>query len=43
MISSDLLFTGFESLTFNVYDNKGNLIYTEQAQDGSMIEMHVLM
>ena len=30
------LFTGFESLTFNVYDNKGNLIYTEQAQDGSI-------
>ena len=30
------LFTGFESLTFNVYDNKGNLIYTEDAQDGSI-------
>jgi hypothetical protein len=30
------LFTGFESLTFNVYDNRGNLIYTEQAQDGSI-------
>ena len=30
------LFTGFESLTFNVYDNKGNLIYTEEAQDGSI-------
>ena len=30
------LFTGFESLTFNIYDNKGNLIYTEQAQDGSV-------
>ncbi|MFL2598628.1 MAG: PKD domain-containing protein, partial [Flavobacteriaceae bacterium] len=30
------LFTGFESLTFNVYDSRGNLIYTEQAQDGSI-------
>jgi len=30
------LFTGFESLTFNIYDNKGNLIYTEEAQDGSI-------
>ena len=30
------LFTGFESLTFNIYDNKGNLIYTEDAQDGSV-------
>ena len=30
------MFTGFESLTFNVYDNKGNLIYTEEAQDGSI-------
>ena len=30
------LFTGFESLTFNVYDNKGNLIYTEEAKDGSI-------
>ena len=30
------LFTGFESLTFNIYDNRGNLIYTEQAQDGSI-------
>ena len=30
------LFTGFESLRFNVYDNKGNLIYTEEAQDGSI-------
>ena len=30
------LFTGFERLTFNIYDNKGNLIYTEEAQDGSV-------
>jgi len=30
------LFTGFESLVFNVYDNRGNLIYTETAQDGSI-------
>ncbi len=30
------LFTGFESLTFNVYDNRGNLIYTEEAKDGSI-------
>ncbi|MGA0317018.1 MAG: PKD domain-containing protein [Flavobacteriaceae bacterium] len=30
------LFTGFESLTFSVYDYNGNLIYTEEAQDGSI-------
>ena len=30
------LFTGFESLIFNVYDYNGNLIYTEEAQDGSI-------
>jgi len=30
------LFTGFESLIFNVYDNRGNLIYSEEAQDGSI-------
>ena len=30
------LFTGFESLVFNVYDYNGNLIYTEEAQDGSI-------
>ena len=26
----------FESLIFNVYDNRGNLIYSEEAQDGSI-------
>ena len=30
------LFTGFESLIFNVFDNRGNLIYSEEAQDGSV-------
>ena len=30
------LFTGFESLIFNVFDNRGNLIYSEEAQDGSI-------
>jgi hypothetical protein len=30
------LFTGFESLTFNIYDSNGNLIYTENSQDGSI-------
>ena len=30
------LFSGFKTLQFSVYDYRGNLIYTEAAQDGSI-------
>ena len=30
------LFTGFESLIFNIYDARGNLIYSEEASDGEI-------